>query len=108
VAGRAEAAPPSDLDLVFPSSRGTHIEPRRLNRHLEALCRTAGLDPSGVHVLRHTAATMAYALGVDPRQIQDMLGHSQLGTTMNLYVDQVPHLQHEAARRINGGFGSSG
>ena len=48
---------------------------------------------------------MAYALGVDPRQIHDMLGHSQLGTTMNLYVDQVPHLQHEAARRIDGGFG---
>jgi len=38
------------------------------------------------------AATIAYALGVDWRQIQDMLGHSELGTTMNLYVDDVPHL----------------
>lgn len=108
VAARPEGARSPDLDLVFPSARGTHIEPRRLNRHLEALCRKAGLDPSGVHVLRHTAATMAYALGVDPRQIQDMLGHSQLGTTMNLYVDQVPHLKREAAQLIDRGFGHRG
>lgn len=32
-------------------------------------------------------------------------GHSELGTTMNLYVDDVPHLQREAADRIEGGFG---
>lgn len=65
------------------------------------------LDLCGVHVLRHTAATIAYALGVDWRQIQDMLGHSELGTTMNLYVDDVPHLQREAADRIDAGFGPS-
>lgn len=96
-----------DLDLVFPTTHGSYVEPRYLNRHLQALCRRAGLDPAGVHVLRHTAATMAYALGVDWRQIQDMLGHSQLGTTMNLYVDEVPRLQQEAARRIDAGFGRS-
>lgn len=94
-----------EMGLVFPSTRGTYIEPRNLNRHLTGLCARAGLDPSGVHVLRHTAATIAYALGVDWRQIQDMLGHSELGTTMNLYVDDVPHLQREAADRIEGGFG---
>lgn len=86
-----------DLGLVFPTARGTYIEPRNLNRHLSALCERAGLDPTGLHVLRHTAATMAYALGVDWRQIQDMLGHSLIGTTMNLYVDEVPRLQQEAA-----------
>jgi len=91
--------------LVFPTVRGTYTEPRNLNRQLAALCRRAGLEASGVHVLRHTAATMAYALGVDPRQIQEMLGHSELGTTMNLYVDHVPQLQREAADRIDLGFG---
>lgn len=93
-----------ELGLVFPTARGTHIEPRNLNRHLAMLCDRAGLAPSGVHVLRHTAATIAYALGVDWRQIQDMLGHSELGTTMNLYVDDVPHLQRDAADRIDRGL----
>jgi integrase len=97
-----------DLGLVFPTARGTYMEPRNLNRHLSALCQRAGLDPTGLHVLRHTAATMAYALGVNWRQIQDMLGHSLLGTTMNLYVDEVPRLQREAAHRIDEGFGRSG
>lgn len=56
-------------------------------------------------MLRHTAATIAYALGVDWRQIQHMPGHSELGTTMNLYVDEVPQLQREAADQIDRGFG---
>lgn len=94
-----------NLGLVFPTTRGTYLEPRNLNRHLSTLCQRAGLDPTGLHVLRHTAATMAYALGVDWRQIQDMLGHSLLGTTMNLYVDEVPRLQREAADQIDQGFG---
>lgn len=57
---------------------------------------------------RHTAATIAYTLGVDWRQMQDMLGHSELGTTMDLYVDDVPHLQRKAADRSRAGLATTG
>lgn len=91
--------------LVFPTKVGTHIEPRNLNRHMEALCRRARLEPQGLHALRHTAATMAFALGVDWKQIQAMLGHSALAVTMDTYVDRVPDLEQRAADLIDAGFG---
>lgn len=93
-----------DLDLVFPNGRGGHIEPRNLNRHMAAVCKKAGLDRRGLHTLRHTAATSAHELGVDWKEIQHMLGHADLGTTMNVYVDMVPQLQRRAADLIDKGF----
>jgi integrase len=62
------------------------MQPGALNTHLTKLCKRAGLPHLGPHALRHIAATMAYALGVDWKQIQAMLGHTMLSTTMDIYV----------------------
>ena len=40
------------------------------------------------HKLRHTHATHAYATTHDPKLIQSTLGHADIGTTMELYVDE--------------------
>ena len=42
-----------------------------------------------LHDLRHTCATLLLAQGVHPRVVMEILGHSQIGTTMNIYT-QVP------------------
>lgn len=90
--------------LIFPSTVGTHMEPRGLNTHLSKLCQRAGLPHLGPHALRHTAATMAYALGVDWKQIQGMLGHTMLSTTMDIYVDMVDTVHGDAAAKLDGWF----
>ena len=41
----------------------------------------AGLQPLSPHKLRHTAATLMYANGVDVRTLQELLGHENLSTT---------------------------
>ena len=55
------------------------------------LCNRAG-NKAGVkcwsHKLRHTHATHAYATTHDPKLIQSTLGHADIGTTMQLYVDE--------------------
>lgn len=90
--------------LIFPSTVGTHLEPRGLNTHLTKLCTEAGVPHHGPHALRHTAATMAYALGVDWKEIQAMLGHTMLSTTMDIYVDLTDTAHQDTASKLDGWF----
>lgn len=39
------------------------------------------------HQIRHGYATMLFEAGVDPKDAQDLLGHAQLSTTMDIYTD---------------------
>ncbi len=90
--------------LIFPSTVGTHLEPRALNTHLTKLCKEAGVPHHGPHALRHTAATMAYALGVDWKEIQAMLGHTMLSTTMDIYVDLTDTAHQDTASKLDAWF----
>jgi len=53
----------------------------------------AGVPKVRFHDLRHTAATLLLAQGVDPRTIMETLGHSQISLTMNTYAHVLPKLQ---------------
>jgi integrase len=53
------------------------------------------------HDLRHTAATLLLAQGVDPRTIMETLGHSQISLTLNTYSHVLPSLQADAAAKID-------
>ena len=53
------------------------------NKAFKAALRAAGLPNIRYHDLRHTAATLLLAQGVDPRTIMETLGHSQISLTMN-------------------------
>ena len=69
--------------------------------------REAGLAATRFHDLRHTAATLLLAMGVDPRTIMQTLGHSQISLTMNTYAHVLPALQAEAAAKMNTILGGS-
>lgn len=51
--------------------------------------------------LRHTAASLLLAQGVDPRTIIETLGHSQISLRLNIYSHVLPALQEEAAARLD-------
>ena len=53
------------------------------------------------HSLRHTCASMLLAQGVHPKVVQEMLGHSSVSITMDLYSHATPTLQSEAAQRLD-------
>lgn len=90
-----------DHGLVFPSSVGTPMEPRNLNRHFHALCHRAGIDPGRLHNLRHTAASLLLAQGVPMKVVQEVLGHSSMQVTADLYTHVVPVLLQDAADRLD-------
>ena len=90
-----------EAGLVFTSSVGTPLDARNLTRTFKAILRQVGLPAIRYHDLRHTAATLLLAQGVDPRTIMETLGHSQISLTLNTYTHVVPALQREAAVKMH-------
>ena len=61
-------------DLVFPSRRGTVLEPSNVRRELERICAKSGVPRITPNELRHTCATLLNYEGVPLELIADMLG----------------------------------
>ncbi len=90
----------ADLDLVFPSRRGTLADGPNITHRFRRLLMRAGLPPMRFHDLRHACASLLLVQGVHPRVVMETLGHSQISLTMNTYSHVLPALQREAAERM--------
>ncbi|HIX82133.1 MAG TPA: tyrosine-type recombinase/integrase [Candidatus Erysipelatoclostridium merdavium] len=53
------------------------------------------------HVLRHTFATVCVKYGVDTKVLSEMLGHSNIATTLNLYVHPTLDQKAEEMKKID-------
>lgn len=74
-----------DTPYVFTSSVGTPLEPRTLTRTFHALLARHGLRKVRLHDLRHTCVSLLLSLGVHPRVVMEIVGHSAIEMTMNVY-----------------------
>ncbi len=91
-----------DHDFVFCTSIGTHLNPTRdMLDQLKVLLKKAGLPDIRFHDLRHSAATLLLSVGVHPKVVQEILGHSQISITMDVYSHVLPGMQQEAMSRLN-------
>jgi integrase len=91
-----------DNDLVFPNELGRPIEAGNLmRRSFVPLLEKAGLPRVRFHDLRHTAATLLLSKGLHPKIVSEMLGHSQIGITLDLYSHVTPTMQREAAAAMD-------
>lgn len=86
---------------VFPSSAGTYIWPRNFNRAFEAIRKELKINDISPHALRHTFATRLLELGEDMKVIQELLGHSKIGTTADIYTHVVEKLKRTAVDRLD-------
>jgi len=93
-----------DLNLVFPNKNGSYLKIDQVEQELKAILAAAGLTERTFHKLRHSAATILFAAGVNPKVVQEMLGHSDISMTLGLYGDVLPDMQQEVANIMDGVF----
>ena len=87
--------------LVFTTALGRPRCGTAVTHTFHRLLAEAGVRQRTFHTLRHSAATLMLAGGVDLKAVSTMLGHSQIGLTADTYASVLPGLQREAAARID-------
>ncbi|MBC9716860.1 site-specific integrase [Streptomyces sp. TRM66268-LWL] len=76
----------SDLDFVFTTRTGTPIDPRNFNRQFANRSAKAGVRRIRLHDTRHTCGSLLAALDVHPRVAMQILRHSKIAVTMEVYT----------------------
>jgi len=68
---------------------------------LKILLKKAGLPDIRFHDLRHSAATLLLSMGIHPKVVQELLGHSEISMTMDIYSHVLPSMQRDAVNRLS-------
>lgn len=88
-----------DSGYVFTNLNGDPVAPGRLTHVFQKLIAEHDLAPIRLHDLRHGAATLALAAGVELKVVQEMLGHSSIVLTADTYTSVLPEVAHRAAEQ---------
>ena len=99
------AGRPGEMGLVFVRPDGRPYHGSKLTTLLYPVLDRLGLPRVHIHDLRHSAATILYGAGVPLEAIADMLGHSTVRVTQDLYRHRVEHVQREAADAMQRAIG---
>ena len=93
----------TDNDLVYPNGYGGIMIPHNITkRSFKRYLVKAGLSRDvRFHDLRHTAATLVLASGVNFKVVSEMLGHSNVSITLRIYAHVLPHMQQSAVAAMD-------
>lgn len=92
-----------ETGFVFTSEVGTPVDQSNLRRRFSKLCAAAGVGKLTPHELRHSAATLLLARGVPLHVVSEVLGHSSIRETKDVYG----HLVAEDSRRAADAMGEA-
>lgn len=89
-----------DNDRVIATSAHKPVNPSNIHRTMDNIlkrCESEGVGTvkNRVHALRHTFATSLIKSGVDIKAVSEVLGHSDVTTTLNIYH----HIMQEQKRQ---------
>ena len=57
-----------------------------VKQHFDRVYKRLAIVGANIHTFRHTFVSMCYAAGVPAKNIQEMVGHAEIGTTLNIYT----------------------
>ncbi len=97
----------TETGLVFTTRYGTSIEPMGFNRRFDYRIGKAGVRRITVHGTRKTCGTLLAALDVHPRVAMQILRHSRISVTMEIYTEATSEATREALRKLGHTLGSN-
>jgi integrase len=87
-------------DYIF-SGNQLPYDPRRLQKLYKRILTDVGVTDRKFHAIRHTFATRALELGVDIKTISELLGHSSVSITLNIYAHSLMEQKKLAIDKFN-------
>ena len=75
-------------------------DPRTMQNRYKALLKRVGVPYRNFHALRHTYATRCIEQGIDAKSVSELLGHSDVRTTLRLYVHASMDYKSKAVEAI--------
>jgi integrase len=94
-----------DRDLVFTNELGLPVADQSFRRGFHRHLKAADCPEIRIHDGRHTAASILLGRGVHAKIVSEMLGHSRIATTMDLYSHVTPTMQREATAEMEKAIG---
>jgi integrase len=77
------------------------VEPGKVTSLFHSALERADLEKIRVHDLRHTVATLLLKAGEHPKVVQEILGHSSIAITLDLYSHVAPGMHDQAISRLD-------
>lgn len=99
---KIEVIPMEWADQVFLCRKEEPVKNSTYDTALFKICDKVGIKRFSMHVLRHTFATRCIEAGMMPKTLQKILGHSNIGITMNLYVHITEDEKHKEIEFVAG------
>ncbi len=79
-------------------------EPRSIEYYFKKTLKKCQIEPLHFHCLRHTFATRCVELGFDMKTLSEILGHSNINTTLNRYVHPSMEQKQQNMDKLNAVF----
>lgn len=98
---RLAAGTDTEDGLVFVTSEGLPLTGWVVLRDLHAALDRAGLPRIRFHDLRHTAASLMLGEGIPLRTVMEILGHTTISTTADIYGHVAPEVSRRAAASMD-------
>ena len=93
-----------DKGYVFTNEIGEHIKRQTIYKQFKDIVTTIGCPDATIHSLRHTYATTAMQMGIDPKSIQESMGHYSSAFTIDQYGHAMKDVQMENASKLDSAF----
>jgi integrase len=91
----------TESGLAFTTTNGQPLDYRVVvRRHFKKLLKAAKLPAIRPYDLRHTSATLLLAAGENVKVVSERLGHTSAALTLDVYSHVLPHMQQQAAERL--------